>query len=112
MPTPELDGLLTTNVILADLSEETLVRLVACIVSVAVFAALPASPKTQTATATASAIATAMSIIVATTFEIPLLFILFILFIVFITFSFLISVIEGLVISFYLLRTLFVGVES
>jgi hypothetical protein len=53
-----------------------------------------------------------MSIIVATTFEIPLLFILFILVIVFITFSFLISVIEGLVISFYLLRTLFVGVES
>ena len=51
-------------------------RDMACICSVAVFDADAPKPKTHTATATASAIATAMSIIVATTFDIPLLSIL------------------------------------
>jgi hypothetical protein len=65
-----LDGLLTMRVRVPLLA----LRDMACICSVAVFAAPPAKPKTHTATATANAIATAISIIVATTFDIPFLF--------------------------------------
>jgi hypothetical protein len=77
MPIPLPDGLLTSNVKVA-LPELIPLKPTACTCSVAVFDAEPAKPKTHTATATANAIATAISIIVATTFDIPLLFILFV----------------------------------
>ena len=74
IPIDELEGLLNTKVKL--LFEEPIVNPGACTLSVSVFADELAMLKTHTATITARAMATAISIMVATTLLIPLLFLI------------------------------------